>query len=95
MRYINILPALAVCIVATPTQDTIVPGYTGQLGDAAIINDNPVGVTYTATLPHSNKTSIRGCISGTTASNGTGVRFVVNFTGFPSQSLGPFSTSDR
>ena len=93
MRFINILSALAVCVVATSAQTTIVPGYTGQLGDAAIVDDNPVGVTYTATLPDSNKTTIRGSISGTATSNGTGVRFVVKFRGFPSQSLGPFSTS--
>ena len=30
-----------------------VPGVTGQLGDAAIVNNNPAGATYIATLPKS------------------------------------------
>ncbi|KAI9818640.1 MAG: hypothetical protein M1826_001363 [Phylliscum demangeonii] len=48
------------------------------------------GVTYTATLPNSDTTTIRGSISATASSNRTGVQFTVNFCGFPDPSLGPF-----
>ncbi|KAI9810639.1 MAG: hypothetical protein M1826_003493 [Phylliscum demangeonii] len=66
------------------------PGVTGALGNAAIVKDNPIGVRYTATLPNSNTTTIRGSISATASGNGTGVQFTVDFSGFPDQSLGPF-----
>ncbi|KAI4129745.1 MAG: hypothetical protein LQ347_003652, partial [Umbilicaria vellea] len=68
----------------------VIPGTTGKLGNAIITQNNPVGVTYTATLPNSNTTGIRGYVSGTSASNGTGVIFTVNLSGFPSSALGPF-----
>ncbi|KAL8648481.1 MAG: hypothetical protein Q9210_004966 [Variospora velana] len=68
----------------------IVEGYTGRLGDAAIVQDNPVGVTYTATLPDSPTTGVRGYVAGTSNANGTGVNFNVNLFGFPDASLGPF-----
>lgn len=71
------------------------PGVTtGKLGNALITTNNPAGVTYTATLPNTNKTTIRGSISATSNANGTGVLFNVNLAGFtniPSQ--GPFSMS--
>lgn len=71
----------------------IIPGTTGQLGDAPVTTNNPVGVVYQAILPYSNTSNIRGSITGTTTSNGNGVLFIVNFSGFPSSSLGPFSMS--
>ena len=71
-------------------QAPVVPGVTGKLGDAKITTNNPAGVTYTATLPNSNSTGIRGYISATSNTNGTGVKFNVNLFGFPSASLGPF-----
>ncbi len=61
----------------SPVYDGLpVPGTTGVLGDAAIINDNPKGVTYTATLPGTN--GIRGYISATSNANGTGVFITVS-----------------
>ncbi|KAL8745897.1 MAG: hypothetical protein Q9190_002014 [Brigantiaea leucoxantha] len=67
-----------------------VPGVTGALGDAAIVQGNPLGVTYTATLPDRSDTGIRGYVAGTSNANGTGVNFNIYLTGFPSPSLGPF-----
>ncbi|KAL9103790.1 MAG: hypothetical protein Q9163_001199 [Psora crenata] len=64
---------------------------TGKLGDAAVTENNPLGVRYTAVLPETNRTTIRGSISATSNANGTGVNFYVDFYGFPSESLGPFS----
>ena len=91
MRSTIVLSALS-GLALVSAQTTIVPGVTGALGDAAIVTDNPVGLTYTATLPNSNKTDLRGSISGTATANGTGVQFTVSFSGFPSLALGPFRT---
>ncbi|KAL8781936.1 MAG: hypothetical protein Q9203_004091 [Teloschistes exilis] len=68
----------------------IVPGTTGKLGDAAIVTTNPAGTTYTATLPNSTTSDIRGFVAGTSNANGTGVVFNINLSGFPDASLGPF-----
>lgn len=68
-----------------------VPGTTGELGPAEIVEGNPAGVTYTAILPDKNTTTIRGYVAGTSTSNGTGVNFNINLYGFPSAELGPFS----
>ncbi|KAL9601357.1 MAG: hypothetical protein Q9179_002900 [Wetmoreana sp. 5 TL-2023] len=80
------LTGLAIVDAAGP----IVPGTTGKLGNAAIVEGNPVGITYTATLPNRSTTDIRGFVAGTSNANGTGVNFVVNLSGFPDASLGPF-----
>ena len=66
---------------------------TGKLGDAAIVEKNPAGVTYTAVLPNVNTTGIRGYVAGTSNSNGTGANFNINLYGFPDASLGPFRKS--
>ena len=64
---------------------------TGQRGDAAITTHNLLGASYQAVLPESNTTGIRGQITGTSNSNGTGVEFNINFYGFPNEaSNGPF-----
>jgi len=68
----------------------IVPGTTGKLGNASIVTDNPVGVTYTALLPDTPKSGIRGYVAGTSNANGTGVNFNINIYGLPDASLGPF-----
>lgn len=82
-----VLSALALVNAQTIREDGTA---TGELGDAQIVNGNPQGVTYTATLPDRDDTEIRGFISGTSNSNGTGVTFTVDFTGFPSEELGPY-----
>lgn len=69
-----------------------VPGTTGELGPAAIVESNPKGVTYQAILPNKNTTGVRGYIAGTSNANGTGVVFNINFYGFANfDTLGPFS----
>lgn len=69
-----------------------VPGTTGELGPAAIVESNPRGVTYQAILPNKNSTGVRGYIAGTSNTNGTGVEFNINFYGFENfNTLGPFS----
>lgn len=69
-----------------------VPGTSGELGPAAIVESNPKGVTYQAILPNKNTTGVRGYIAGTSYANGTGVVFNINFYGFADfENLGPFS----
>lgn len=89
---ITLAASITLASAQNPLNGYPVPGVTGQLGDAAITQNNPIGVTYTATLPDSPTSGIRGFISGTSGANGTGVQFNVNFFGFPDASLGPFST---
>ncbi|KAI9730494.1 MAG: hypothetical protein M1834_005735 [Cirrosporium novae-zelandiae] len=58
---------------------------------APIITNNAVGVTYSAIFPDNSETTIRGYVSGTSASNGTGTNFNVNITGLPDVNTeGPF-----
>ena len=69
----------------------IVPGTTGKLGNATIISDNAIGVTYQAVLPESNTTGFRGYMIGTSVTNGAGVVFNTNFYGFDEEAaIGPF-----
>ncbi|KAL8838039.1 MAG: hypothetical protein Q9170_002275 [Blastenia crenularia] len=84
------LTGLVVVNAVGPIDGTIVPGTTGKLGNAAIVENNPVGVTYTAVLPNSPTTGIRGYVAGTSNANGTGVNFNINLYGLPDASFGPF-----
>ncbi|MCJ1399476.1 hypothetical protein MMC11_002678 [Xylographa trunciseda] len=69
----------------------IIPGTTGKLGDAPIISNNTIGVTYQAVLPQSDTTAFTGYITATSVTNGTGVAFSANFYGFANETaLGPF-----
>ena len=61
---------------------------TGKLGNAAITENNPCGVSYQAILPSGN--GIQGQITGSSNTNGTGVMFNINFYQFPDASEGPF-----
>ena len=84
----------ATLIEGSPTYDgPLIPGITGKLGNALITNNNPLGVSYTATLPDSPTTGVRGSITATSNSNGTGVAISVSLFGFPDPSLGPFCES--
>ena len=66
---------------------------TGQLGDAEVVTGLPIGVTYKATLLNKNTTTLRGTVTGTTNSDGTGIVWTVDVSGFPDSSLGPFCES--
>ena len=85
-------PPGAVLIEGSPSYDgPVIPGTTGKLGNALVTTNNPAGVTYTAFLPESNSTTIRGYVSATATANGTGVTFNVNLSGFTNVgTLGPF-----
>jgi hypothetical protein len=79
--------------VGAQSNDTVV---TGILGNATVVEDNPPGVIYTATLPPKQfnnpadpRGNIKGSISATADSNGIGVAFSVDLSNFPT-SGGPF-----
>ena len=65
---------------------------TPGMGPAPIVKGNPVGTTYTATLPESEKSGIRGFVSGSSGADGLGVDFTIELSGFP-DALGPFCKS--
>ncbi|KAF2145503.1 uncharacterized protein K452DRAFT_206862, partial [Aplosporella prunicola CBS 121167] len=62
--------------------------------DAEKVLNNPVGASYSAELPQSNKTALRGSIVATTTEGETKDEHVVNFllsiSGLPSEG-GPFT----
>lgn len=65
---------------------------TGELGDAKVVQDNPIGPIYKATLLDKDDTELRGSVIGTTTNKGRGVIFDVEFWGFPDEAeYGPFS----
>ena len=84
----TIVLALAGLAAAVPQH----PGSsrTGDLGDAPVVTDNPVGATYIATLPANKK--IQGTVVASTEDSGTGVRFTLNLHDLP-KTGGPFRTS--
>ncbi len=70
-------------------------------GNASVVEDNPPGVVYQATLPDTAFTksvfpkggNIKGSISAVANSNGIGVRFQVRFSNLPEG--GPFRKQQR
>lgn len=89
-----ILTALVSGVVAQNGTDVLT---TGQLGNATVVENNPLGQTYVATLPATsffNPTdplgNIKGSVSAVANPNGIGVQFKVSFSNFPT-SGGPFS----
>ena len=56
--YSTIVAAALTGFALVKAQTPPVPGVTGQLGDAAIVNNNPAGATYIATLPNSPTTGV-------------------------------------
>ena len=66
--------------------------------EAPPVDDNPVGVTYKATLPKDRffkdaalAGNVKGSISAWAADDGNGVKFKVKFENLPKEG-GPFST---
>lgn len=76
-------------------QNTTLP-VTGELGNATVVKDNPVGVVYKAFLPPKQNTpldgqlsAVKGLISATAGHHGVGVEFSFEISGLPT-SGGPF-----
>ncbi|KAL1962859.1 hypothetical protein VTN77DRAFT_9134 [Rasamsonia byssochlamydoides] len=67
-----------------------IPQVLAQFISAPVANGS-LPITYTATLFDKSTTGIRGTISGTGGPGGIGTTFVIDFTGFPDESIyGPF-----
>ncbi|MCJ1281643.1 hypothetical protein MMC26_000964 [Xylographa opegraphella] len=94
--YRNVLTLVTATLALVDAQagsifGSIVPGTTGKLGDATIISNNIIGMTYQAVLPQSTTTGFRGYIIGSSVTNGTGIVFSTNIYGFSDEAaLGPF-----
>ncbi|KAL0261100.1 hypothetical protein SLS55_004796 [Diplodia seriata] len=58
-------------------------GATGKLGDAAVITNNPAGVTYAAVFPNREDTTVRGSVVASSVGGGTGVNFQISISGLP------------
>ncbi|KAI9808615.1 MAG: hypothetical protein M1825_003765 [Sarcosagium campestre] len=84
MQYSILLSSLA-SLAAVSAQ-----GVTGKLGDALVVSDNPQGIEYTATLPDSEKNTVRGFIKAIAGPGGKGLDYTVELSGLPDASLGPF-----
>ena len=89
-----LLATLLSCVIA---QSNSVP-VTGTLGNASIVENNPPGVIYTATLPTTQffdpkdpRGNVKGSVSATASPDGIGVQFQVTFSNLPT-SGGPFGT---
>ena len=52
-------------------------------GDAPVVENNPIGVTYSATLPSTGPDAITGAIKGASNPNGEGVYFQGVFYNLP------------
>jgi hypothetical protein len=94
-----LISALAATLLACVSAQTTTEPVTGTLGNATVVNNNPVGVVYEATLPtreffnpEDPRGNIKGSISATANPNGVGVSFKVSFSNLPT-SGGPFRMS--
>ncbi len=97
MKSSILLSAVSALTLVTAQTPSPPAAANGRLGSAAVVSDNPVGVTYVATLPDSRTSGIRGTVTARSGANGLGVEFTLDVSGFPNNALGPFSesTSDQ
>ena len=79
-------------VVSTLSFLALVSADTGKLGDAAVVDNNPVGASYEARLPNRPSTSVRGVFLASSNPSGRGVDFQITLDGLPSEG-GPFSKS--
>ncbi|KAH8150133.1 uncharacterized protein LAJ45_05819 [Morchella importuna] len=85
MQFKSILASSVLAVAAVSAQTTT--GFPANyLGSAAVINDNPVGTTYSATF----EGNVTGKMTFTASTNGTGVAVKVDLLGF-SGATGPFN----
>ncbi|CZR50857.1 related to cytosolic Cu/Zn superoxide dismutase [Phialocephala subalpina] len=96
MYLFSILAVFLTVFSSLVTAQTTTEPITGIRGNASIVENNPPGVVYTATLPtteFNNPTdprgNIKGSVSAVAASNGIGVDFKVSFENLPTGG-GPF-----
>ncbi|KAH6691755.1 cytosolic Cu/Zn superoxide dismutase [Plectosphaerella plurivora] len=94
MRASSVLPVVLATVGRVAAQDA---PTTGELGDAEIVVGNPPGLVYEAVLPDEPffagvaiEGNVKGSIIATSAPDGVGVEFKVQFSNLPKEG-GPFS----
>ncbi|KAK2066480.1 hypothetical protein P8C59_000295 [Phyllachora maydis] len=94
----GLLPILAASVNAQ-SNATGTP-ITGSLGNASVVETNPPGVVYVATLPataftkdlYPDGSNVKGQVSAVASPSGIGVAFKISFSNLPKDTtLGPFS----
>jgi len=85
MRYSTVLSVLLTL--------ALVSAQTGELGDAPVVTNNPIGASYYATLPNKESESVRGTVYAVSSPTGKGVDFDITLSGLPAEG-GPFCTSN-
>lgn len=98
MHYSSVFGLAMASLVGAQTDGKAGP-VTGVRGNATVVETNPVGELYVATLPEiafakasSMNGNIKGAVSATAVSDGIGVHFQISLSNFPSTG-GPFRTS--
>ena len=96
MYFTTVIPFFAAALLTCATAQTTTNPVTGTLGNATVVEDNPPGPIYVATLPEKEffnpndpRGNIKGSVSATANPNGIGVSFQVTFSNLPT-SGGPF-----
>jgi hypothetical protein len=97
MQHITTVSVFLTALAFVSAQSNTVP-VTGTLGNATVVENNPPGIIYTATLPTKEffnpedpRGNVKGSVSATANPNGIGVSFQVSFENLPT-SGGPFRT---
>ncbi|KAI1503654.1 superoxide dismutase [Biscogniauxia marginata] len=93
MRLSNIISVSVIGAAGALAQNAT----TGQLGDATVTTNNPVGKSVRATLPEepffktgSINGNVKGYVSAKSGANGVGVDYEVSFSNLPTEG-GPFT----
>lgn len=91
-----IISAFVAALLTGADAQTTTSPVTGILGNATVVEDNPPGPIYVATLPENEffnpddpRGNIKGSVSATANPNGIGVSFQITFSNLPT-SGGPF-----
>ncbi|KAL2064845.1 hypothetical protein VTL71DRAFT_3985 [Oculimacula yallundae] len=94
--YTSMIAVVSTTLLALVSAQSTTEPITGIRGNATVVENNPVGKVYTATLPEkpffnptNPKGNVKGSISATAGPNGVGVKFTVKFENLP-PSGGPF-----
>ncbi|KAE8452238.1 hypothetical protein EG329_001705 [Mollisiaceae sp. DMI_Dod_QoI] len=94
--YTSSILAVSLAALSFVAAQTTTDPVTGIVGNASVVENNPPGLVYTATLPTTEfnnpadpRGNIKGSVAAVASSNGIGVDFKVSFSNFPT-SGGPF-----
>ena len=95
----SVIPVFVSTLLTSASAQTTTFPVTGTLGNATVVENNPTGPIYVATLPNTEffnpddpRGNVRGSVSATANPNGIGVSFQVTFSTLPT-SGGPFRES--